>query len=53
MELQLAQQRRDRLALVRRQHLLGQPAPALVAEQVCGRAARHQVAVQDRLDLVL
>jgi len=31
----------------------GQPVPALVAEQVGGGAARHQVAVQDRLHLVL
>jgi hypothetical protein len=53
VEVQLAQQRRDRLALVDRQGLLGQPAPALVTEQVGGRAARDQVAVQDRLDLVL
>jgi hypothetical protein len=39
--------------LVLGQVLGGQPRPALAAEQVGGRAARHQVAVQDRLDLVL
>jgi hypothetical protein len=53
VEVQLAQQRRDGLALIGRQRLLGQPAPALVAEQVSGGAARDQVAAQDRLDLVL
>ena len=45
--------RPDGLALVGWQRLLSQPALTLVAEQVGGRAARDQVAMQDRLDLVL
>ena len=53
VEVQLTQQRRDGLALVGGQLLLGQPAPPLVPEQVGRRAARDQVAMQDRLDLVL
>src|SRR4051812_17961223 len=53
VEVQLAQQRRDRAARVGRQLLLGQPGPALAPEQVGGRAARHEVAMQDRLHLVL
>ena len=39
--------------LVGGQRLVGQPAAALDPEQVGGRAARDQVAVQDRLHLVL
>src|SRR5207245_1553328 len=38
---------------VDRQRLLGQPGAALLAEQVGGRAARQQIAVQDRLHLIL
>lgn len=53
VEVELAQQRPDGLALVGGQLLLGQPALALEAEQVGGRAARHEVAMQDRLHLVL
>jgi hypothetical protein len=53
VEVQLAQQRPDRAALVGRQVLLGQPRPALATEQVGGRAARHEVAMQNRLHAVL
>src|SRR3954464_2289015 len=53
VEVQLAQQRREGAALVGRQLLLGQPGPARAPEQVGGRAARHEVAMQDRLHLVL
>ncbi len=53
VEVKLAQQRLHCLALIRRQRLLRQPRPALVAEQIGGRATRQEVAVQDRLDLVL
>lgn len=53
VEVELAQQRPDRLELVLGQVLGGQPRPALVTEQVGGRAARDEVAVQDRLHLVL
>jgi hypothetical protein len=53
VEVELAQQRPDRLLLVSREVMGGQPRPALAAEQVGGRAAGHQVAVQDRLHLVL
>jgi hypothetical protein len=53
VEVELAQQRPGRPALVGRQLLLGKPGPALAAEQVGRRAARHQVAVQDRRHLVL
>jgi len=53
MEVQLTQQRPCRLALISGQSLLVKPAAALDAEQVCGGAARHEVAMQDRLDLVL
>jgi hypothetical protein len=41
VEVELAQQRPDRLLLVSREVLGGQPRPALVAEQVGGRAAGH------------
>jgi len=53
LEVELAQQRLDRLALITRKILLGQPGPALDPEQVRERAARDQVAMQDRLHLVL
>ena len=53
VEVQLAQQRPDGPALVGGQLLLGQPAPTLDPEHIGGRAARHEVAMQDRLDLVL
>ena len=53
MEVELAQQRLGRLALIDGQRLLGQPRAALLAEQVGGRAARNEVAVQDRVDAVL
>ena len=53
MEFQLAQQRSRGGLLIGGQVLGGQPSAALDAEQVGGRAARHQVAVQDRMHLVL
>jgi hypothetical protein len=53
VKVELAQQRPDGLLLVWGQVLGGQPRPAFVAEQVGGWAARDEVAVQDRLDLVL
>ena len=53
MEIELAKQRLDRLALVGGKLLLGQPAPPLVPEEVGRRTAGHEVAVQDRLHLVL
>jgi hypothetical protein len=53
VEVELAQQRLHGLVLVWGEVLGGQPGPALGAEQIRGRAARHQVAVQDRLHLVL
>ena len=53
MEVQLTQQRPNRLTLIGGQRLLGQPPPALDAEQVGGRTTRHEIAMQDRLDLVL
>jgi hypothetical protein len=52
VEVELAQQRPDRLVLVWWELLGGQPHPALVPEQIRGRAATDEVAVQDRLDLV-
>jgi hypothetical protein len=53
VEVQLPQQRRRRGQLITRQRLGRQPSPALVPEQIRGRAARNQVAVQDRVHLVL
>ena len=53
VKVELAQQRLDRLTLIRRQLLLGEPGSALDAEQVRGRTPGHEVSVQDRLDLVL
>jgi hypothetical protein len=53
MEVQLTQQRHHGLTLIGGHPLLGQPGAALVAEQVRGRAARDQVAMQHRLHLVL
>jgi hypothetical protein len=53
VKVELAQQRLDRLALIRRQLLLAKPRATLDPEQVRGRAARHEVSVQDRLNLVL
>jgi hypothetical protein len=53
VEVQLPQQRDRDGQLVGRELLLGQPAPALVPEQIRRRAARDQVAVQDRMHLVL
>ena len=53
MEIELTQQRLDRERLIGRQRLVGQPAAALDPEQIRGRAARDQVAMQDRLHLVL
>jgi hypothetical protein len=52
VEVELAQQRLHGLLLVWWEVLGGQPRPALVAEQIRGRAATDEVAVQDRLDLV-
>ena len=52
-EIKLTQQPGHGLPLIGGQVLCGQPRPAFVAEQVCRRAARDQVAVQHRLDLVL
>jgi hypothetical protein len=53
VEVQLAQQRLHRVLLIGRQCLVGQPAAALDPEHVAERAARDQVAVQDRLNLIL
>jgi hypothetical protein len=53
VEVELAQERLARSALVEWQLLLGQPGAALVAEEVGGRAARDEVAVQDRLHPIL
>ena len=47
------QRRGDGDLLIDGQWLPGQPSTALLAEQVGGRAARQQVAMQDRLHLVL
>jgi hypothetical protein len=53
LDVQLPQQRRHRGALVRPQGLLGEPAASFVAEQVRRGAAWHQVAVRDRMYLVV
>jgi hypothetical protein len=53
VEVDLPQQRRDRRAFIGGQVLLGQPASTFVAEQIRRCAARHEIAVQDRVDLVL
>jgi hypothetical protein len=52
-EVELTQQRRDRLGLIARQLLLGEPRPALAPEQIRRRAAGNEVAMQDRVDPVL
>ncbi len=48
-----SEQAGDGRALVGRQRLQRQPRPALVTEQVGGRAPREEIAVEDRVDLVL
>jgi hypothetical protein len=53
LKVQLPKQRERRGLLVRRQLLLGQPASSLDPEQVTGRTPHHQIAMQDRVDLVL
>jgi hypothetical protein len=53
MEVELAQQRTDGVLLVRRQLLIAQPAATFDAEQIRERASLHQIAVKDRLHLVL
>jgi hypothetical protein len=53
VEVRLGQQRRSRRLLVCGQVLRGQPASALVAEQIRRWTARHRVAVRDRVDLFL
>jgi hypothetical protein len=53
VEVQLPQQRRCRDQLVGRELLGREPGSAFVAEQVRRRTARDQVAVQDRVHLVL
>jgi hypothetical protein len=53
VKVQLAQQRIDRELLVGRQRLISQPAAALDAEQVRRGAARREIALQDRLHLIL
>ena len=52
-EIDLAQPAVDGLAFLDRQLELGQPPPALHAEQICDRRAAVQPAHQDRVDLVL
>ena len=53
VEVELAQQRLDRELLIGRERLVRQPAAALDPEQVRRRRLRDQVALQDRLHLVL
>ena len=53
VEVELAQQRLDGELLIRRQRLVRQPAPALDPEQIRHRRLRDQVALQDRLYLIL
>ncbi len=53
MEVKLAQERLDGVILVRWQMLIIEPAAAFDAEQVRERTALHQIAVKDRLHLVL
>jgi hypothetical protein len=52
-DVEAAQRGTDGDLLVGRQRLLGEPGPALLAEEVGGGAAGEQVAVQNRLHLVL
>jgi len=53
VEIELAQQRLDCERLVGRQRLVGQPTTTLDPEQVSRRAARDQVAMKNRLHLIL
>ena len=53
LEVKLAQQRLDRLPLIPGEVLLCQPGASFDPEQVGERAARDQVAMQNRLHLVL
>ena len=53
VEVELAQQRSDGELLIGRQRLASQPHATLDPEQVRRRATRDQVAMQDRLHLIL
>lgn len=53
VEVELPQQGPDQAVFVLREVLAGQPAVASVTEQVGDRRAGHEVAGQDRVDLVL
>src|SRR5581483_4567232 len=53
VEVELAQQRLDRERLIRWERLVREPAAALDPEQVSDWRPGHQVAMKDRLHLVL
>ncbi|GGY16666.1 hypothetical protein GCM10010358_80390 [Streptomyces minutiscleroticus] len=53
VEVELAQQRRDRLPFVGRQRLVVEPVPPADAEQIVDRRTWQHIAMQHRLDLIL